>query len=137
MTKQGQRRHILVINDTPAVLDLFRDLLEGEGYRVSTDTFTVVVETKLAEVKELKPDLIILDYIVGSEGLGWQLLQLLRMDRATAAIPVIICTAAVRQIEELQGHLRAMGVTVVLKPFDIDQMTAEIDRVWQRTGDAR
>ena len=132
-TKQEKQRHILVVNDTPAILDLFRDFLEDEGYRVSTDTFTVAVETKLADVKELKPDLIILDYIIGGEGLGWQLLQLLRMDRDTASIPIIICTAAVRQVEELQGHLQDIGVAVVLKPFDIDHVIAEIDRVWART----
>ena len=34
-TKQEKQRHILVVNDTPAILDLFRDFLEDEGYRVS------------------------------------------------------------------------------------------------------
>ena len=132
--KRGQQRHILVINDTPAILDLFRDVLAEKGYRVSTDTFTVAVETKLAEAKELKPDLIVLDYTVGGEGPGWQLLQLLKMDRATADLPVIVCTGAVRQVEELQGHLKAMGVAVLLKPFDLDQIVAEVDRVWDRLG---
>ena len=130
--KQGQQRHILVVNDTPAILDLFTDLLEDEGYRVSTDTFSTIAETVLAQIGELRPDLIILDFLIGGEGLGWQLLQLLKMDRKTAAIPVIICTAAVRQVEELQGHLRDMGVTVVLKPFDIDHVVAEVARVWER-----
>ena len=132
--KQGQQRHILVINETPAILDLFRDLLREEGYRVSTDTFTAAVETKLTEIKRLKPDLIVLDYTVGGEELGWQMLQLLKMERATAGLPVIVCSGAVRQVEELQGHLKAMGVAVLLKPFELDQIVAEIDRVWDRLG---
>jgi hypothetical protein len=33
-----------------------------------------------------------------------------------------------------QTHLDAMGVGVVLKPFDIDNLLAEIDKMW-RTQD--
>ena len=133
---ESERRHILVIDDTPAILDLFRDLLEEQGYRVSLDNFSVDASEKLAQVRALKPDLIVLDYMVGWEGLGWQLLQLLKMDQSTTAIPDIICTAAVQQVEELQGHLLDMGVAVVLKPFDIDRLLAEIAKVWEWVGES-
>ncbi len=133
---ESGQRHVLVIDDTPAILDLFRDLLEEEGYRVSLENFSVAASEKLAPIRALKPDLIVLDYMVGGEGLGWQLLQLLKMDRSTTTIPVIICTAAVRQVEELKGHLLDMGVAVVLKPFDIDRLLAEIAKVWERVGES-
>jgi DNA-binding response OmpR family regulator len=125
-----KRRHIFVINDTPAILDLFTALLEDEGYRVTTDTFNAVAAgDKKDEIGRMRPDLVILDFMIGGEGLGWQLLQLLKMDRATRDIPVIICTAAVRQVEELQSHLDRMGIAVVLKPFDIDRLLAVIATV--------
>ena len=69
-----------------------------------------------------------LDFIVGDEGKGWQFLQMLRMDRATRDIPVVVCTAAAKMVEELQTHLDVMGVGVVLKPFDIDIVITEIAR---------
>lgn len=119
-----RQRHVLVINDTPEILDLFRELLGEAGYRVTLDRFTVEADRLLRQVKDAKPDLVILDLIFGDEGQGWQFLQLLKMDRATRAIPVVVCTAAVRQVQELQPHLDEMGVTVVLKPFDIDHLLA-------------
>lgn len=121
-------KHILVINDTVAILELFRSLLEEEGYRVSTDDFSVDLLQMLGRVKDDVPDLIVLDFIVMDEGKGWQFLQLLKMDRETRAIPVIACTAAARLAEELHTHLDVMGVAVVLKPFDIDVVLAEIAR---------
>lgn len=128
MTKMPTK-HVLVINDTPAILDLFRDLLEEAGYRVSLHAFVGDADAKLAEVRHLQPDLVILDYIVGGEAIGWQFLQLLKMDRRTRTIPVIICTGAIRQVEELRAHLLEMNVRVVLKPFDIDHLLAEVGRV--------
>ncbi len=127
MPSKPDKAHVYVINDTPAILDLFRELLEEEGYRVTTDTFNpVALETKLSQIKEAKPYLIVIDFIICGEQVGWQVLQLLQMDRETRAIPVIVCTGAVRQVEELQPHLAEMGVGVVLKPFDIDRLLVEV-----------
>jgi hypothetical protein len=60
--------------------------------------------------------------------------QMLKMDRETRDIPVVVCTAAIKLVADLQPHLGAMGVGVVLKPFDIDHLLAEIDKMW-RTQD--
>ena len=56
----GHRPHILAINNDPAVLALFRDLLEEAGYQASTQNY---VDRDLAQIKELKPDLVVLDYM--------------------------------------------------------------------------
>lgn len=120
--------HVLVINDTPEILALFRDLLEEEGYRVTLDQFAGDVGDKIRAIDHAQPDLIVLDFIIGGEALGWQLLQALRMDRRTASIPIVVCTAARKLVEELQGHLDTLAVGVVLKPFDIDHLLAEIRR---------
>ncbi len=131
------QQHILVVNDSPEILDLFHQMLEEEGYRVSVDRFTMDADKKLAEVKTFAPDLIILDYMIGNEGLGWQLLQLLKMDRETRSIPVIICTGAVREVRDLQSHLEDMGVAVVLKPFDMDYLLGEIAKVLRRVEEGQ
>ena len=120
----NHRRHILVVNDTQEILDLFRDILEEEGYRVSLYSYAV---NDLAEIKRIAPDLIILDFIIGGEDSGWQLLQKLKMDRQTMTIPVVVCTAALRLVQELEGHLRAKNVTVILKPFDIDDLITQVN----------
>ena len=113
----------MAINDDQAVLDLFRALLEDEGYRVTTQFYLV---PDLGQIAALQPDLIILDYMWAHDDHGWSLLQMLRMDPGTAAIPIVLCTGAVREVEALAPHLAEMGVRVVLKPFDIDHLLAVI-----------
>lgn len=138
MPDDVRQKHIFVMNDTPAILDLFKELLEEEGYQVTLDRFeATAIAQKVTDIKQAKPDLVILDYIIGAEGLGWQLLQLMKMERATRDIPVIVCTGAVRQVEELQTHLDAMGVAVVLKPFDIDHLLAKIAETWNPQKEPR
>jgi len=130
----AEQRHILVVNDTQEILDLFREILEEEGYRVSVYSYAF---RDLDEIKTQRPDLLILDFIIGGEAHGWQLLQKLKLDRATATLPVIVCTAAVQLARELEGHLKEKGVAVVLKPFDIDDLVQEVERAWERlTADA-
>jgi CheY-like chemotaxis protein len=129
-TGSQNQKHIFVINDTIAILELFTALLEDEGYRVTTDGFSIEMVDLLRRVKADRPDLLVLDFLIQDEGKGWQFLQMLRMDRETRDLPVVVCTAAVKLVEDLQTHLDAMGVGVVLKPFDIDHLLAEIDKMW-------
>ena len=124
----GRQPHILAINNDAAVLGLFRDLLEEEGFRVSTQTY---IDRELEKIKAVVPDLIILDYMWADEDASWSLLQMLRMDPGTADIPIVLCTGAVREVGALADHLLAMGITVILKPFNIDQL---VDAVRERLG---
>ena len=110
---------ILVINDTQEILDLFRIMLEGEGYEVVLSDFSF---QQVSEVEQINPDLIILDVIFSDEKIGWQMLQLLKMKRSTASIPTIVCTAALNAVREQEGYLVSQGVHVVYKPFDIDHI---------------
>ena len=114
---------ILVINDTQEILELFRLLLEGEGYEVILSGFPV---QQINDVKLIKPDLIILDFVFGDQKTGWQMLQMLKMDRETATIPVIVCTAALDMVREQEGYLVSQGVHVVFKPFDIDHLLSNV-----------
>lgn len=116
-------RHIVVINDELAMLSLYRDLLEEEGYRVSTLTYPVA---ELNDLRILVPDLIVLDMMFGGEDRGWEFLQRLRLNRETAVMPVIVCTAAVRLVRDVQEYLTEMGIGVIRKPFDLDPFLTEV-----------
>ncbi len=117
------RPHIVVVNDTQEILELFREILEEEGYRVSLYSFAF---NDINELVKLEPDLVILDFMIGGESHGWQLLQKMKMDRRTAGVPLVVCTAALSLARELEGHLRAKGVGVILKPFDIDELVEQV-----------
>jgi DNA-binding response OmpR family regulator len=116
-------QRILVINDTQEILELFEEILTDEGYEVVLYSFAT---HDTAEIERHHPDLIILDYIFGTEKLGWQLLQKLKMRADTASIPIIICTAAIREVRDIEGFLLAKGVTLVPKPFDIDDLVLAV-----------
>lgn len=110
---------ILVVNDTEELLEAFRDLLEDEGYEVTLFSYAPM---ELDDVRRAKPDLVILDLIFRQEKLGLELLQKMKLQPDLASLPVIVCSAAVNDIREMQGYLAAQGVLTILKPFDIDTL---------------
>jgi CheY-like chemotaxis protein len=124
MATPSSAAHILVINDTQEVLEVIRELLEEEGFRVTLYSRAV---RDLDEIRSAAPDLIIFDHLMGEEEYGWQLVQLVRLDRELQTLPLIVCSAARKMIEELGGHLKAQNVTVILKPFNIDELLEAVN----------
>lgn len=116
---------ILVINDTPEILAAFKDILEDDGYTPLLYSYAI---SNIQEIEQIGPDLIILDYIFGRTSSGWQMLQLLKMNRSTAQIPVIVCTAATNAVREIEGYLTAHDIQLVPKPFDIDDLLNAVRR---------
>ena len=117
---EPESQHILVVNDTEEILDLFRDIVEGLGHRMTAWSFS---PDDLAKVTEIQPDLIILDLMLGPTELqGWSLLQKIRMSPPTEHIPVIVCSAATHWVREQEGWLAANAVKVVLKPFKVGHL---------------
>jgi CheY-like chemotaxis protein len=117
---------IIVINDTQEILELFRAILEEEmGHEVILDSYKPHM---LDVIKEILPDLIISDHVFGEEKIGFQLLQRLKMDRATARIPTIICSAAVKDLKEIEGYLMSKNVGVLYKPFEVDDLISLVNR---------
>ncbi|WP_338253368.1 response regulator [Dictyobacter halimunensis] len=132
MMKDAKRR-VLVINDTEAILDLFRFLLEEEGFEVFLSSYPM---QKTQEIENIRPDLIILDFIYGNQKSGWQMLQMLKMYRPTSHIPIIICTTAIDEVQEQEGYLSAQGVNVVYKPFDIDSLLLTVTHAFKTSSSA-
>jgi CheY-like chemotaxis protein len=116
---------IMVVNDTQEILQLFREILSDEGYEPVLYSYAI---QDLEEIERARPDLIILDYMFDEEQIGWQLLQKLKMYRPTASIPVIVCTAAVQKVREMEGYLQSKGIGLVLKPFDIDDLLRAVEQ---------
>jgi CheY-like chemotaxis protein len=123
----AERKRVLVINDTKEILELFRDVLERDmGHEVILMSFA---PDELARIVEQRPDLVIVDFMIGEREMeGWQLLQKMRMHPATASLPLVACTAAVKQVRETEAYLLEQGIEVVLKPFTIDQLEGAVNR---------
>ena len=111
---------ILVVDDTPALLDVIRKALEEEGYLVRT-----CLESRQAVqmANEQQPDVIMLD-VVMPEVSGWDVLAELRSNPAFAGTPVIVCTAyvaeAMSRLAELKGPDQHLGL--LPKPFELEEL---------------
>ena len=118
--RRSKPKHVLVINDTEEILELFQVILHEEaGHEVTITSF----QPHMVDfVKQIEPDLIISDHVFGEEKVGFQFLQRLKMDRETASIPVIVCSGAVRELKEMEGYLVSKNVGVLYKPFDVDEL---------------
>ncbi len=114
---------IMVFNDTDDTLELYRTWLEAVGYAVALQRMPLA---DLRAIERFNPALILLDWMGGREGRGLHLLHQLQAHPATAATPVIICTAAVQEIHPYEPSLRAHGVPVIYKPFHLDALLAVI-----------
>jgi len=116
-------QHILIINDDQDILELYRMLLEDEGYTVHLSKFVFEHPT---DVARLDPALVVLDLKFQEQMHGWMMLQKLRMYRPTSDIPLIVCTAAVREAQEQEAYLLTQHVPVVYKPFNIDRFLSVV-----------
>jgi two-component system, OmpR family, response regulator VicR len=128
MSADGRQPHILVINDTQEILDLLQELLEEEGYRVTTSLALL----DIAKVRAISPDIIVQDLLFeGTQELGWKFLTLVRLDPQLARIPLVLCTAAVRTVRdpEMAEQLDRQGIRVVLKPFTIEDLLTTLNDV--------
>jgi CheY-like chemotaxis protein len=118
---------ILVVDDTPALLDVIRQCLQSEGYRVRT-----CLESRHAVrmAREEPPDMIMLD-VVMPEVSGWEVLAELRADPAFKLTPVIVCTAyvaeAMTRLSELKGPDQHLGL--LPKPFELEELIEVADSV--------
>ncbi len=119
---------IMIINNSDNILAMFRKILEVDDCEVFLQLF---LNSDLRDVRRIKPDLIILDYYVGREGVGWEFLQLLKMEDATAVIPVLICTTAVKLVQEIASYLATKRVSVLRKPFDSRDLVKSVQYALQ------
>ena len=115
---------IVVVNDDTDFLTLMTDLLTDiGGYAVQ-----VCREGNNAYqfVKEQSPDLVILDIRIDGQEMGWTILECLTLDPATRPIPMIVCSAAIRELRDHQEYLAQYGVDVLPKPFDLDHLLEKV-----------
>ena len=125
------RRHIVVIDDDRAILGLLRDVLEGEGYRVST---LPEPPADPADLLRLAPDLLVVDLLFRDGVDGPAFFRGFTRHPATGAVPVLVCSAAHHVMERMADDLARWSCAVVAKPFDLDDLVAAVGRCLAEAG---
>lgn len=114
---------IAVIDDDAMLRDLLHEVLSDEGYR----TLLLSETTGIAEaLHQARPRLILLDIRLEDRETGWRVLEELRRDTVTSHLPVIVCSADRRCLQERADYLARLGYVALEKPFDLDDLLAQV-----------
>jgi len=117
----ANRPSILVVDDTPANLQLLVGMLHEHGYRVRPVTSG---RHALTAVRSEPPDLILLD-ITMPEMDGYEVCRRLKEDPATREIPVLFLSALTETADKVKAFA-AGGLDYVSKPFQIEEVAARV-----------
>lgn len=112
----GEKATVLSIDDDADVLAILSSHLQREGLNVYTTTSG---EEGLRLASELRPDVITLDVMMPKLD-GWTILNQLKLNEATADIPVVMVTML--QDREMGFSLGASDY--LMKPVEADQLLA-------------
>jgi signal transduction histidine kinase len=112
---------VLVVDDTPANLQLLTGMLKKHGYRVRP-----VPSGRLAiqAVRKIKPDLILLDINMPDMN-GYEVCEYFKADAALKDIPVIFISALDETIDKIKAF-SAGGVDYITKPFQFNEVEARV-----------
>jgi signal transduction histidine kinase/FixJ family two-component response regulator len=113
--------NILVVDDTPANLQLLVSILVENGYTVQLASDG---RTALSLAQTEPPDLILLDIMMPGMD-GYQVCEQLKADERTRDVPVIFLSA----LNEVFDKVKAFsvgGIDYIIKPFHIEEVLAHV-----------
>ncbi|HEV8187758.1 MAG TPA: PAS domain S-box protein [Pyrinomonadaceae bacterium] len=127
-TSTSERGRVLIVDDDRKILDLLVDLLELEGYEVSTALDGAqAVELAIA----FQPDLIISDVVMPVVG-GLELCRRLKEDARTAFIPVMLISGLINSDDGGIEGLYAGADDYIDLPFRNEELLVKVARLVER-----
>lgn len=117
---------VLIVEDEPKLASLLSDYLQQAGFAASRlDNGLEVVSW----VRENRPDLVLLDLMLpGRDGL-----EVCKEIRSFSAVPILMVTARVEEIDRLLG-LELGADDYICKPFSPREVVARVKAVLRRAG---
>ncbi len=113
---------VLMVDDTPANIDVLRKVLSVEGYKLS---FANSGEKALQIAGRSVPDLILLDVMMPPGIDGYETCKRLKENEVTKDIPVIFITAKTDVDDVVQGF-QLGAVDYISKPFQQEEVRVRV-----------
>lgn len=121
-------KSILIIEDDDFFRELVRKKLSSEGFSVFE---AVDGEKGIKEVKEKKPNLILLDLLLPNVD-GFEVLSQIKTDSAISSIPIIILSNLGQQEDIERGLKLGANDFLIKSQFDIDQVINKIKDILEK-----
>ena len=118
---------LLLVDDDHNIAALVCTALAEEGYKVF---YAKDADSAVAYLKKETVDLLLLDIELPGIS-GMKLLELLKQDGRTAAIPVIMLTVLGNEAAKVQG-LKSGADDYLVKPFSKKELAARVEAVLRR-----
>lgn len=120
-------QHVLVIDDEPQMLGVYRTCLTTHGYRVTAINDGA---TALDVASVDRPDVVVLDLVMPGMG-GLEVLDRLRQNATTANIPVLMVTGRINADARTEGLRRGVD-DFIHKPFRYDELLSRVAALARR-----
>ena len=119
---------ILVVEDEPSIAEVLQFNLQREGFSVDVEFRG---DTALDSIRSAPPDLILLDLMLpGMDGL--EICRMLKRDKRTAGVPLVILTARGEEVDRIVG-LELGADDYISKPFSPREVVLRIKAVLRRS----
>ncbi len=115
---------VLIVDDSPTELHLFREMLEKSGFE------TLVADNAEEGIRQAavsRPDCILMDVVMPGMN-GFQATRNLTQDPRTSDIPVIMITTKDQETDKIWG-MRQGAVEYIVKPVGAKDLAARIHSV--------
>ncbi len=116
--------HILIIDDSPTEVHVFKNMLMNNDIEVSVARNG---EEGIEKAIEIKPDCILMDVVMPGKN-GFQATRDLSRNPATSAIPVIIITTKDQETDKIWG-MRQGAKDYIIKPARESDLIERINKV--------
>ena len=120
--RRGDAPQIMVVDDTPASLNLMAEILMNHGYQVRlASSGRLALRSTAIEA----PDLILLDVKMPDMN-GYEVCRRLKSEKESMGIPVIFVSALDEAADKLTGF-DAGGADFITKPYQSAEVLARIE----------
>lgn len=112
-------KKILIVDDEKDIVDVLEETLRHSNYAVKSTSNS---KNLYQLIKDFKPDLVLLDFLLADEN-GGEICFDLKKNKATAFLPVVL-VSAFSNLAEMQGIYRCDAY--LPKPFDFKTLIKTI-----------
>jgi len=115
-------KRILVVEDSPAYLQMMQQALESRGFTIVTAEDG---EQALEQARRHQPDLILLDVVLPKKS-GYQVCRQLKAEAAMKSIPIVMVSSKTQEFDRYWG-MKQGADGYITKPFEMGQLLAEVE----------